>query len=290
VEQRRSLYVVAVIAVTGGSGELGGRVARRLAERGVEQRLVTRDRSRAPDLSGAEVVVARDYADGEAMRSALEGVETLYLVSAGEHPDRVSLHVSAVDAAVAAGVERIVYVSFLAAAPDCTFTFARDHFHTEEHIRASGVAFTVVRSSMYMDYLPLLAADGAITGPAGSGRLAAAARDDVADAAVAVLLADGVHDGRSYDLTGPEALTMAEIAERLGVRYIEETLEEARASRAPSGAPDWEIEGWVTSYAAIATGEMDVVTDAVERLAEHRPMTLDEFLERYPVDSGARRS
>jgi uncharacterized protein YbjT (DUF2867 family) len=167
-----------VIAVTGASGELGGRVARRLAERGVEQRLVVRDRSRAPSLEGAQVAEAPGYDDRDGMRAALEGVDTVYLVSAGEHPDRVSLHVAAVDAAVAAGVGRIVYVSFAGAAPNATFIFARDHFHTEERIRREGVAFTFLRSNMYMDYLPLFAADGAIRGPAGSGRFAPVARDD----------------------------------------------------------------------------------------------------------------
>ncbi len=66
------------------------------------------------------------------------------------------------------------------------------------------------------------------------------------------------------------------------VVYVEETLEEARASRAPSGAPDWEIEGWVTSYAVIAAGELDVVTDTIERLAGHPPTTLAEFLVAHP--------
>ena len=66
------------------------------------------------------------------------------------------------------------------------------------------------------------------------------------------------------------------------VTYVQETLEEARASRAPSGAPDWEIEGWVTSYAVIAAGELDVVADTVKRLTGHEPMTLPEFLERHP--------
>ncbi|HYM57650.1 MAG TPA: NmrA family NAD(P)-binding protein, partial [Solirubrobacteraceae bacterium] len=194
----------------------------------------------------------------------------------------------AVDAALAAGVRRIVYTSFLAAAPDATFTFARDHFHTEEHVRATGAAHTFLRSSLYLDYVPLFCgADGVIRGPAGEGRVAAVARDDIADVVTAVLTGDG-HDGRTYDVTGREALTMAEMAERLGraagrpVAYEAETLEQARASRAPSGAPAWEIEGWVTSYAAIATGEMDVVSDTVRRVAGHEPQTLSEWLRRNP--------
>jgi uncharacterized protein YbjT (DUF2867 family) len=182
----------------------------------------------------------------------------------------------------------VVYTSFLAASPDTAFTFGRDHFHTEEHLRASGMAWTMLRDSIYLDYVPFFAsAEGVIRGPAGDGRVAAVARDDVSEAAAAALL-DDVHAGAAYELTGPEAITLDEAAAILTrvagreVTYVRETLEEARASRAPSGAPDWEIEGWVTSYAVIADGELDVVSDAVERLTGHPPMALEAFLERHP--------
>lgn len=279
-----------LIGVTGSTGELGGRVAARLAERGVAQRLVVRDPSRAPELPGAEVALASSYGDGEEMRRALEGVRTLFLVSAGEAFDRVKLHVTAVDAAVAAGVERIVYLSFLSAAPDAAFTFARDHFHTEQHVRSTGVRHSFLRPSMYLDYVPFFcSADGVIRGPAGDGRLAPVSRDDLADVAAVVLTEEGRHDGKTYDVTGPEGITLYDAAEQLSlvtgrkVSYHEETLEEARASRAPSGAPDWEIEGWVTSYAAaVAAGELDVVSETVARLTGHEPQTLPEFLRQHP--------
>ena len=107
-----------MIGVAGATGGLGSRVAAGLAERGVEQRLIVRDPARAPSLPGAEVVQAAGYDDSEAMRRAFDGVDVLFLPSAGEHPDRVgSLHRPAIEAAVAAGVERLVYTSFLGAAP-----------------------------------------------------------------------------------------------------------------------------------------------------------------------------
>lgn len=277
-----------LIAVTGATGGVGGRVARRLSSEGALVRMVVRDPRRAPDLPGAELARA-EYADGEAMRSALEGAPTLLLVSGSEAVDRLDHHVSAVDAAVAAGVERIVYLSFLAAAPDATFTFARDHFGTEEHIRSTGVSFTFLRDSLYADIVPYLVStdDLVIRGPAGNGRVAWVTRDDVADVAAAVLTGTS-HEGAAYDVTGPEALTMADTAQRLSevvgreVVYHRETLEEARASRAGYGAPPWEVEGWVTSYAAIATGELDVVSGTVANVAGHEPQRLDEFLERNP--------
>jgi uncharacterized protein YbjT (DUF2867 family) len=284
----------APIAVTGASGGVGGRVARQLAAAGVPQRLVVRDPARAPELPGAGTVRAT-YDDPASMRTALAGTRSLFLVSAHEHSDRMGLHAGVVDAALAAGVTRIVYTSFLAATPDATFTFARDHYHTERHIRDRGVAYTFLRDSLYLDVLPDFAGqDGVIRGPAGDGRFAPVSRDDIADVAVAVLLSgDGGHDGRTYDLTGPAAVTMAEVAGELSraagrpVGYHAETLAEAYGSRAGYGAPEWEVAGWVTSYAAIATGELDVVSDAVATVAGHPPASLPGWLAAHP-DSLAR--
>jgi NAD(P)H dehydrogenase (quinone) len=277
-----------IIAVTGVTGGLGGRVARRLAKRGATQRLVVRDPARAPELAGAEVATG-SYDDAEGLRRAFDGTRTLLMVSASEAPDRERLHANVVDAAVAAGVERIVYTSFFGAAPDCTFTFGRDHWHAEEHIKASGLGHTFLRDNLYIDFLPLMAGpDGVIRGPAGDGRVAAVARDDIADVAVAALLGGG-HEGRSYDLTGPEALTLAEAAEELSravgrpIRYQAETLEEAYASRASYGAPGWEVDGWVTTYVAIANGDLEQVSGDVAAVAGHPPMRLAEFLRSNPA-------
>src|SRR3954449_3590594 len=102
-----------LIAVTGATGAVGSRGARALSERGVRQRLVVRDVARAPALDGAEVRGAAGFGAGEELRAALAGVHTLLLIPAAEAPDRVRQHTTAVDAAVAAGVRRVVYLSFL---------------------------------------------------------------------------------------------------------------------------------------------------------------------------------
>jgi NAD(P)H dehydrogenase (quinone) len=277
-----------LIAVTGATGVVGGRVAALLAEAGLAQRLVVRDPGRAPEHPGAEVRRASGYGAAEEMRAALDGAATLFLVPAAEAADRVEQHKVAVDAAAAAGVRRIVYLSFASAAPDATFTLARHHWATEEHIRSSGLAFTFLRMNLYMDFLPrMISAKGVIAGPAGQGRLAAVLRDDVADAAAAVLTGDG-HESRTYDLTGPEALTFTEIAERVSratgraVSFHDETLEEAYASRQGYGAPDWEVEGWVTSYTQVAAGDVEAVSEDVELLAGHPPVSLEDYLEANP--------
>jgi NAD(P)H dehydrogenase (quinone) len=273
-----------LIGVTGATGEIGRRVAARLAASGERARLLVREASRAPQHDGHAVAEFGGYDDPDGMRRAFDGVSTLLLVSGREAADRVAQHTRAVDAARAAGVGRIVYLSVISAAPDATFTFARDHFHTEQHIQASGMAFTFSRQNLYMDLVPLLAGeDGVIRGPAGDGRLAPVLRDDVADALLAMLTGPG-HEGMTYELTGPESSTLAELAAAVSatadriVTFRDETLEEAYASRAAYGAPEWEVEGWISTYTAIAAGEFDVVTDHVARLTGHEPVSVHDFL------------
>jgi NAD(P)H dehydrogenase (quinone) len=257
-----------VIAVTGATGFVGRRTAGRLEA----PRLVVRDASRAQ----GDVRQASSYGAHDEMRAALEGVHTLFLIPAEESADRVDQHRAAVDAAVAAGVERIVYLSFINASSDATFTLVRDHWATEEHIRAAGPAFTFLRMSLYLDFAPMMVSDGVIAGPAGDGRFAPVARDDVAAVAAAVLTSDG-HEGKTYDVTGGELMTMGELAAMVGAAYKDETLEEARASRAAYGAPDWQVEAWISTYTAIAAGELATVSDTVRRFTGREPLTLAEL-------------
>src|SRR3954451_3589483 len=272
-----------VIAVTGATGALGSRVADRVvagaSAADATVRLVVRDATRAPRLPGAAVTeFPGGYADGEGFRDALAGAHTLYLVSAAEAEDRLQQHLTAVSAAAAAGVERIVYTSFLNASPDAVFTLVRQHYATEQAIAGTGLRWTALRHSMYADFVPFFAVpegDGAvIAAPAGDGRASFVSRDDCADVGAAVLLDDaGQFDGQALDVTGPEALSMAEAAAVLAgitgrpAYYRDQTVEEAWATRRPSGHPDWEIEGWVTSYLAIAAGELAAVSDVVPRIA-----------------------
>ena len=237
-----------LFAVTQAAGALGRRVAARLARLGVAQRLVD------------------DTGD---MHRALTGVQTLFLVPAEELPDGLQQH-AAVDAAVDAGVERIVYVSVLSAAANATFSGARDDFQTEEHARASGMSCTFLRPSPYFDLLPTLcSAAGVIENPAGDGRVACVSQDDVADVAVVVLTEDD-HNGRTYDVTGPVAQTMAEIAHELSLATGRPISYRARPLEQES------------IFAAIAAGEMDAVSDTVAKLTGHDPQTFSDYLRQHP--------
>jgi uncharacterized protein YbjT (DUF2867 family) len=272
------------IAVTGSTGQLGGRVARRLAELGVDQRLLVRDAARAPALPGSHVATA-DYGDRAAVRAALSGIHTLLMVSASETTDRVERHLAFIDEAVEAGVQRIVYVSFFGASATATFTLARDHWATEEHLRSTGLAHTILRDNIYADFTPfMIGSDGSIRGPAGDGRAAVVAQDDIAEVAATILTSDGAYDGQTLSLTGPDALTMNEIAailsDHLGrsVSYIPETIEEAYESRASYGAPPWQVDAWVSTYTAIAAGELAGVSDDIAEVTGHPPMALPQVL------------
>jgi NAD(P)H dehydrogenase (quinone) len=281
---------MAGLAVTGSTGAVGGRVAKALAELGVEQRLIVRAAERAPRLDGADVrEVPGGYADPAGFGAALDGVETLFLVSAEEAQDRVAQHRAAIAAAAQAGVRRIVYTSFLGASEDSTFLLGRDHWATEQAIREAGVAFTFLRDSFYMDFIPYFAGpERVFRGPAANGRLSPVSRDDVAAVAVQVLSAAEAHDGKAYGLTGPELFTLTEAAERMTAytgepySYVEETTEEAWASRRPTGAPDWMIEGWISTYVAIADGSLDLVTGDVEAVTGRPPLTLEQTLDAHP--------
>lgn len=277
-----------VVAVTEADGELGRRVAVGLAELNVAQRLFVRDIAGAPRLPGAEVAQAPS-GDAPAMRRALEGVQTLFVGAAYESPDWAEQHSSTLDAAAAAGVERIVYQSLVSATRDATFSYARAHFQLEEHARATGVPCTFLRESPSLDLVPsFCSADGVIDNPAGDGRVAYVARDDVADVVIVALTGGGEHEGRTYDVTGPERHTMDGIAHELTlltgrpISYRKGTLEEARASRSATGAGGWEVEAWVSGFAAISAGEMDVVSDTVVRLTDHEAQTLAEYLRAHP--------
>jgi NAD(P)H dehydrogenase (quinone) len=308
-----------MLAVTGVTGQIGGRVAARLALLGLPQRLIVRDPSRVPNLPGADIFQVSSYGDPAAMGKALSGVQTMFLVSAQEvmgvikqsedhnaamtYYDRLHQHICAVSAAAAVGVQRIIYLSFLNAAPDATFILAREHFRTEEFVRSTGVAFTFLRQGLYMDNVPQhVMSDDIIRAPAGQGQVAWIARDDIADVAVSVMTGNG-HEGQTYNITGPEALTMGETAERLSavigrkISYQAQTPHEARVCRNMSrmidhevtrqtatgrGITEPELEGWISHYLQIATGEAGPVSDSVLRLTGHPAQSLADYLEKHP--------
>ncbi|MGW5583178.1 NAD(P)H-binding protein [Streptomyces sp. NPDC003857] len=264
------------VAVTGVTGALGSRIAARLADRGVPQLLVGRSPDRMPDLPGARRRGPAAYGDASAMRRALEGASTLVLVSGHRTGRRLEEHATAVEAAIAAGVDRVLYVSLVGASPTATYLNARDQWLTERFLAGAGIRHTVLRAGFYTATPAALADEEfVVSGPATTGRAAFATHEDIADVITAVALDDGPrseHDGAILEITGPEALTLHEAVTRIAAatgrpyRFEPETLEEAFARRWRQGMSGEQIETWISWYQAIEKGEISLVTDVVTRL------------------------
>lgn len=272
-----------MLVVTGSTGHVGRLVARELAAAGHEQRLLVRDPARAPELPGAEVVVA-DYGDPASLRAALHHGDRVFMVSLHEGPEeRVPHHRSFVEAAAAAGVAYVVYLSFVAAGPDAIFLHARSHGETERMLAGAGLSYTAVRNSMYADDIPgWFDAEGVNTVPGGDGRMSFSYRPELARA-IAVTLTDPGHAGKVYDVVTPQAVSMRELAEIAwavsgdNYRYAPTSDAAWEARWRARGKEEWAIEAGLSSYAALRAGEFDVVTGDYRTLTGEDPLSVSDI-------------
>ncbi|MEY4748818.1 MAG: hypothetical protein RIQ60_1032 [Pseudomonadota bacterium] len=235
------------IAITGATGQLGRLVIQQLKARRPAADIVAlvRTPAKAADLG----VAAReaDYTRAETLGAALAGVDTLLLISSSEVGQRIAQHRNVIDAAKASGVRRLVYTSLLRA-DTSTLSLAVEHLETEAMIKASGLAYTLLRNSWYMENHTVsakgAAAAGAFIGSAGTGRISGATRADYASVAVAVLTGTG-HDGRTYELAGDSAYTLADLAAEITrqtgkvVPYRDLPQADYAAALAGFGLPGW---------------------------------------------------
>jgi uncharacterized protein YbjT (DUF2867 family) len=241
-----------MILVTGAAGRAGSAVIRAFARRGVPVRALVRDAARAPELAGLPgvTVVEGDLRDRSALAPALEGVKRALLISSPRE-EMVDVQTGFIDAARAAGVPHVVKFSGREAGvgfDQDVFRGTRWHGRVERYLERSGLAWTHLRPSQFMqNYLPgsvtgVDAAAGELVLPIGDTRLSPVDVADVAEIAAGLLTADG-HENRAYDITGPEALTMTEIVERVSAatgrpfRYVEVTFEEQRRRYTAAGLP-----------------------------------------------------
>ena len=293
------------IIVTGASGQFGHAAASQLLDAGEAVIALTRSPGKLADLAarGAEVRAA-DFDDPASLNSAMAGGETMLLISTTMVGERPRQHGNAIDAAVAAGVRHIVYTSVTDGGnPDHPAVEQHDHYATEQHLKASGAAWTILRNSQYSEAIatamaiPALAA-GSKPDNCGDGQIAFVSRDDCVATAVAVITQPG-HENKAYDVTGPELLSipeaMAMISEIAG-KPIEvipvsdeqmfayfDSLGVARkaADVDPNGPIPWASEGMVTFGQAIREGNFAVISDDVERITGRKPRTLRSVLEQY---------
>jgi NAD(P)H dehydrogenase (quinone) len=254
-------------AVTGATGQLGSLAIDALLTRGVAPSdvvAIARDAGKATGLRdrGIDVRVA-DYADGAAVRAALEGVDRLLLVSGSEVGSRVAQHTSVIEAARDAGVALIAYTSILRA-PTSGLALAREHQETEKVLAGSGIDHILLRNGWYSEnYTAALQptlAGGVLYGAAGDGRVAPAPRADYATAAAAAIV-DGTP--RVYELAGAERLSYADIAAVISevsgkpVRYQDLPQADYAGALAQNGVPAPMNEVLADSDAGVARGDLD---------------------------------
>lgn len=245
------------IAITGATGQLGRIVVAKLKERTVVENLVALVRT--PEKAADSGVEARtfDYSKPETLAVALKGIDSLLLISGSEVGQREAQHKNVINAAKEAGVKWIVYTSLLHA-DTSSLSLAPEHAATEEALKNSGIAYTILRNGWYTENyagsIPGALQAGAFIGAAGDGKISSATREDFAEAAAIVITSTG-HEGKIYELAGDEAYTLTELAAETSkqtgkdIPYNNLTEADYAAALAGAGLPQWladAIAGWDT--------------------------------------------
>ncbi|MFF5211697.1 NAD(P)H-binding protein [Streptosporangium sp. NPDC000396] len=264
-----------MILITGAAGALGKLVVERLAGR--DDVVIG---TRSPEQVPAGFPVRRiDFDDPASLTDGFAGVDTLLLISAGYGEDDVVIarHGAAIEAAEKAEIGHIVYTSLSAAGDHLTYALA--HRWTEHRLRGGTTAWTILRNGLYAELLAMLtlAVDGKITAPLGDGRLAAVAREDLADAAARVVTDAFSHAGRVYELVGEKAIGGADLAAALtqatgnAVSYEPGTLAQARESLAAFGLAPFQVPMLMSTFSSIANGFMAETGDDLRTLLGKAP-------------------
>jgi NAD(P)H dehydrogenase (quinone) len=279
-----------MIIVTGATGALNGATVDHLLDRVPPEQVVvvTRDPARAQRFAQRGLGVRHgDYADPASLPAAFDGADQLLLVSSNDpRADAVSLHRTAIDAAVAAGVGRILYTSHQGAAPDTPFSPGRDHAATERLLAGSGLAWTSLRNGFYAHSLGWLTGPwretGRITVPA-DGPVSWTAREDLAEAAAVVLASNGAYDGPTTLTAGaaPSFSEIAETASELAGRRVERVLvdpDEWVADQTAAGQPEHVARFTLGLYRAADEGYFAGVDPLLGTLLGREPRTVRDLL------------
>lgn len=293
------------IVITGASGNYGRGLTDRLiaAGRAADLILITRSPAKLADrVSQGCTVRYGDFDKPETLAEAVQGAERMLLISGTRVGARVAQHKAAIDAAAAAGVRHIAYTSFIGIDDPANPAEVRhDHAETEALIRASGMAWTMLRDAHYADAMIVMAGpqvmqSGQWISNAGEGLEAMVWRDDCIASAAAVLTSDG-HEGQIYNITGPDLQTFREVAAMMAeitgrpVEYVSTTDEEQYAMFDAMGIPrrpvddqtvagiPWNSDDMVTFGQAIREGFLQIRSDDVERLTGRPARSVRQMIE-----------
>jgi len=277
-----------MILLTGATGKIGGAVANELIKKGVSLRALVRDADKAAALkeAGVELVVG-DAGDRDAVARALDGVEKATLILPNSQ-EQQAMEMQFVDLAAEAGVKQLVKLSSFEALPGATNPIAALHYSVEQHIRASGMAWTMIRPSFFMQNLLAsgftIKSEGKFYLPMGDGVTVMIDCRDIGAAFAEVLLGSG-HEGRSYEISGPERVTFYDVADQFSevlgkkIEYVNQDPASYRERIGPFLTSEWHLDAVMRLFSEVADGvRPPAVTDTFSRLVGREPITFRQFV------------
>jgi uncharacterized protein YbjT (DUF2867 family) len=281
-----------MILITGATGRVGSATLKQLSSRGVSVRALVRTAEKAALVANPQVeTVIGDLALPRSLDSALDGITAALLVSPLD-PHQVELQGNFIEAAKRAGRVRVVKISGLGTALDSSVCSGRWHAQTEKQLEDSGLPFTHLRPPFFMQNLlrfaPTIRASGEFAGSLNQGKVAMIDVDDIAAVAATALSTDA-HAGNAYVLTGPEAISYADVAERLArilgrtITYKDVPIEVMRERLLATGMPEWHVNVQVDFSTALSAGHASAVTNTVEAVTGRPARTLEQFLREHVV-------
>lgn len=279
------------ILITGATGNIGAVLAQQLSAQGIRFRAMVRSLEQATSLAalpGAELVTG-DFTDVQSLTNALQGIERAFLLTnSSEQAEMLQLNFT--KAAHNAGVQHIVKLSQLAADLHSPVRFLRYHAVVEERIKQSGISYTFLRPNLFMQGLlgfrDPIAKQGKFFASLGDAKISLVDIRDIAAVAAAALTSEG-HKNKTYDLTGPAALTHEELAAQLSnalgreIRFINVSPEDMRQAVLSVGFPEWQADGLIEDYAHYARGEAATVSNAIQEVTGKPARDFKSFAQEY---------
>lgn len=272
--------------ITGATGEVGSRVVNGLLQRGIRPAVFVRDLAKAHARYGDSVDIrVGDLRDNESLRAALHGIDVLFLLNSG--PELMQRDAVAADIAKATGVQQLVKLSSLDAEQQVGTGVW--HAQGESAIRASGIHFAFVRPTGFMSntlfWASQIKAEGVLRSSTGNGRIPFIDPDDIAAVTIEALTT-AKYVGESLPITGPEALSYADMAAKVAaatgkpIRFKTISEEEERCRMAQWEESPAMIDAHISIYRAIREGRLATVTHEVERVLGRKPTSFDHWLQR----------
>jgi NAD(P)H dehydrogenase (quinone) len=284
-----------MILVTGATGHFGNAAINYLLEKGIEANQIValvRNKMSADDFKerGVKAVIG-DYDNYTSLVSAFKGVKKLLFVSGSDILNRMPQHQNIVNAAKEVGIKHIVYTSYQSkneTESSPLWMVAKSHLQTEKWLKESGIDYTILKNNLYMDFIPAFVGEkvvetGVIYLPAGSGKISAVLRSELAEASANILISSN-HAGKIYNFTNTEAVAYQEVAQIISeitgktIKYVSPTATEYAQTLSQNGVPN-DIIGLFSSFAiAQAKGELDTASTELEQLLGRKPTSIREFL------------